>query len=91
MTAVAALIREARLAAGLTQAELAHRAGLSQPAVARLERPGSNPTIATLDRVLRASGRRLELSGAPSAPLDEGQIRSRLALTPAEAPNAPRR
>ena len=50
------LIRDARRAAGLTQAELAARLGISQSAIAKLEREGSNPTVETLDRVLRAHG-----------------------------------
>jgi predicted transcriptional regulator len=42
------LIREARAEAGLTQSELAERAGTTQAAVARLERPGANPRLDTL-------------------------------------------
>jgi len=41
---------------GLTQSELARLAGVSQPAIAQLESPGSNPTISTLTRVARAMG-----------------------------------
>src|SRR6267378_5076379 len=41
---------------GLTQAELAKLAGVSQPAIAQLESPDSNPTIDTLNRVARAMG-----------------------------------
>jgi len=44
------LIREARRRAGLTQAELAARAGTAQPAVARWE---SGSTAVSLDDVLR--------------------------------------
>ncbi|MGI9119261.1 MAG: helix-turn-helix domain-containing protein [Acidimicrobiales bacterium] len=50
------LIREARLRAGLTQAELARRAGTSQPAIARYERGDVSPRVATLDRIIRACG-----------------------------------
>jgi len=55
------LIRDARREAGLTQAELAGRLGVSQSAIAKLERAGSNPTVETLDRVLRPTGHRLQL------------------------------
>ena len=61
---VASLIRTARRRAALTQAELAERAGTSQPAVARYERGTAMPTIPTLERLLAACGRRLQLSAA---------------------------
>lgn len=78
-------LTDARRAAGLTQAELARRLGTSQPAVAKLERPGANPTVRTLDRALRASGHRLEL-GAPRVPVtvDVTLIDEQLALAPAD-------
>jgi transcriptional regulator with XRE-family HTH domain len=80
-----ALIRAARAEAGLTQAELARRLRTSQPAIVKLERPGANPTVRTLDRVLRATGHRLELSAPEWTPLvDESLIRQQLALPPAE-------
>lgn len=82
----AQLLREARLRAGLTQTELATRAGVTQPVVSRAEAAGANPRIATLDRLLRAAGARLELT-APEQRLpevDEGQILDLLGLTPAE-------
>lgn len=80
-----ALIRAARAEAKLTQAQLARRLGTSQPAIVKLERPGANPTVRTLDRVLRATGHRLELSApAWSAGVDESQLRERLRLTPAQ-------
>jgi transcriptional regulator with XRE-family HTH domain len=80
--AASTLLRTARHRAGLTQAELAGRAGLSQAEVARLERAGSNPTAATLERLVRATGHRLELGQADD--VDETQLRERLRLTPAE-------
>jgi len=66
MLEVATLLREARHAAGLTQAALAERLDVSQAAIAKLERQGANPTVDTLDNVLRATGHRLELSAAPA-------------------------
>ena len=79
------LLRDARLRAGLTQADLARRLGVSQAAVAKLERPAANPTVDTLDRVLWATGHRLTLD-APTRPpgVDESLIRRQLELTPAE-------
>jgi len=85
MVDAAKLIRDARLAAGLTQSELARRMGTTQSAVARLERPGSNPRLETLEDALRASGNRLEARvHRQKAGLDEAQIRDRLRMTPAE-------
>jgi uncharacterized protein len=52
----ARLIKEARTAAGLTQAELARRARTSQPAVAAYESGDKVPTVGTLERLLRAAG-----------------------------------
>lgn len=65
------LIREARRRAGLTQAELAARAGTSQPGIARWE---SGRTAVSLDDVLRVVGLcgfDLELSLVPR---DESDI-----------------
>jgi transcriptional regulator with XRE-family HTH domain len=79
------LIRRARGDAGLTQAQLAARLGVSQAALARLERSGANPTVGTLDRVLRAAGRRLDLRlGRPASTVDEGLLAEALRLSPAE-------
>ncbi len=50
---------------GLTQAELAKLAGVSQPAIAQLESPDSNPTIDTLNRVAGAMGAQIDFH--PSA------------------------
>jgi transcriptional regulator with XRE-family HTH domain len=80
-----ALVRHARTAAGLTQAELARRLGTSQPAIVKLERPGANPTVRTLDKVLRATGHQLELAAPPWSPAaDPTLIRKQLELSPAQ-------
>lgn len=50
----AKLIRDARTKAGLSQAVLATRAKTSQPAIARYETGAATPSLATLDRILRA-------------------------------------
>ncbi|CAN5224246.1 hypothetical protein BH20ACT22_BH20ACT22_23540 [soil metagenome] len=56
MSIAAKLIREARLAAELTQGELARRSRTSQSAVAAYESGAKVPTSETLDRLLRATG-----------------------------------
>lgn len=62
----ASLIRAARTAAGLTQAQLAARAGTSQSAVARYESGAASPSVRTLERLLRAAGQRIELASQPT-------------------------
>jgi len=63
------LLREAREAAGLTQADLAERLGVSQQAVAQAERPNANPTVALLATWSRALGveLRIELGSSGSS------------------------
>ncbi len=51
------LLREARRAAGLTQAALAAGVKTSQSAVARYEAGTTTPSLATLERLLGACGR----------------------------------
>jgi DNA-binding XRE family transcriptional regulator len=50
-----------RVEHGLSQAELARRCGVSQPAIARLERGEHEPRLATLRRVAHAFGADLVL------------------------------
>ena len=54
-------LRWARQEAGLSQAELASRVGVSQQQIAKLEKPGANPSIATLRKVAAALGVRVQL------------------------------
>jgi transcriptional regulator with XRE-family HTH domain len=80
-----ALIREARNAEGITQAQLARRLGITQPSVARLESAGNEVTVATLQKALNAMGRALELTVVkrPSS-VDETLLHRTLRLTPDE-------
>lgn len=85
MHAAARLIREARSAEGLTQAELGRRLGISQAAVAQLERPAVNPTVTRLDEVLRAVGRQLVLHAEPATDnIDETLLARNLRMSPLE-------
>lgn len=77
------LIREARLAEGLTQAQLARRLGISQPSVARMEAAGDQITVATLRRALNACRRGLVLQAVEWKPsYDESLLRSTLRIPP---------
>lgn len=49
-------VRTARQRTGLTQAELAQRAGLGQPAISLIEAGQANPTVQTLQQVADALG-----------------------------------
>jgi transcriptional regulator with XRE-family HTH domain len=81
----AALLRGSRRQAGLTQRQLALRLGVSQAAIAKLERPGANPTFATLAEALWATGHRLKLEApARHGGVDESLIRRQLELSPSE-------
>jgi DNA-binding XRE family transcriptional regulator len=64
-TALAALLK-ARKDAGLTQAEVASRMGVSQPVLARIESSLGNrehaPSLSTLRRYATACGKRLVIS-----------------------------
>jgi DNA-binding XRE family transcriptional regulator len=51
-----ARLRELRLAAGLTQAELARRTGIHRPNIARVEAGRHTPSLETLSRLAVAIG-----------------------------------
>ena len=57
----ARVVREMRSEAGLTQAELAARAGMSQPEISRLETGlgKQGPSVETIGRLAQACNRRL--------------------------------
>lgn len=55
-----AIIRDTRTRTGLTQAQLAERAGTSQPVVSAYEHGRRDPALSTLSRLVRAAGAVLE-------------------------------
>lgn len=55
-SAVASLLRERRLAAGLNMAQVARKAGLSQPMIGFVEQGARKPTLDTLLRICDALG-----------------------------------
>ena len=77
----AELIRVARRRGGLSQAELAERAGTSQPVISAYENGRRDPTTRTLRRLVAAAGGRLELRLAveppdippPTSPKEHGE------------------
>ena len=66
VASVATVIKSARAEAGLSQTELAKRAGTSQPALARYETGAAVPSVGTLERLLSACGQELELRAVPA-------------------------
>lgn len=81
----AALVRTARQEARLTQSELSRRAGTTQSVIARMESPMSNPTVSSLEQVLAAVDRSVELTPAATLPsVDRTQIVEQLRLSPAQ-------
>ena len=60
-------VRERRLALGLSQTELAARAGMTQPALSRLEAGGVIPTIPLLERISAALDADLIVQISPHA------------------------
>ena len=60
-------VRELRVQQGLSQTELARRAGMTQPAVARFEAGGTVPTLPVLERLARSLGAELTVQLAPSS------------------------
>ena len=62
-----ATLQAIRAQAGLTQAELAERAGTSQATISAYESGAKQPSVATFSRLLAAAGARLavEAGGAP--------------------------
>jgi transcriptional regulator with XRE-family HTH domain len=55
-------VRDARLAAGISQSELARRLGVSPPYVVRIERGQENPTAGQLFNIASALGAAFRLS-----------------------------
>lgn len=79
------LIRTRRSAYGLTQEQLARRAGTTQAALSRLERGELSPTVATLERLLGCLGEELELGAHRSAlQVDRDHLRDHRNRVPSE-------
>ena len=81
----ALLVREARSKAGLSQREMARRAGTSQSVVARIEAGQTRPGSETLSRLLAAAGFELRAELVPLPVIDTHMLEDVariLALTP---------
>lgn len=74
------LVREARRRAGLTQTELAERAGTTQSAIARLERGVGRPTMERISALVEACGLELQVRLVPSDAHDWSMVEQNVAL-----------
>src|ERR1700709_25598 len=66
------LARSARSASGLTQGELATRSGIAGSSLSLIEHGKREPTVATLDTLLRATGQTVVIS--PTVRSDAARI-----------------
>lgn len=53
---------EARIEEGLSQQELADRCGMKASNLCRLENGNGNPSVATLEKIAKGLGRKLEIN-----------------------------
>ena len=59
------IVHDRRTDLGLTQAELAERAGMTQPQLSRLESGGATPTVPLLARLAAALDAELDITFRP--------------------------
>jgi hypothetical protein len=80
------LIKEARLRAGLSQAQLGLRAGVPRQQIGRWERGRVVPSFETVRKLIRACGLELTfgIANADDGGHDRALIARRLAMTPSE-------
>jgi transcriptional regulator with XRE-family HTH domain len=80
------LLRATRERHGLSQSALARRASTTPRQIGRIERGEISPSVATLERVLRTMGERLELDAvtAESGNASDVELREAQALTRTE-------
>jgi transcriptional regulator with XRE-family HTH domain len=78
----AALIREARLRARMTQTELAEKTGRDRSVIARWEQGGVSPTIDNLITVIHACGFDLPLTLVPRDTSRDSRLEEGRQLSP---------
>ena len=67
-TTAGRLLRDARRRAGLSQRQLASRAGVAQSVISAYESRRRQPSLPTLGRLIEASGHELDLTLTPMSP-----------------------
>lgn len=82
-TVAAGLIRLARSKTGLTQSELANRAGVSQQVISAYETGRMDPTLSSLERLVAATGLEMRIRLEPADDHDSA-LEAYLETLPAE-------
>ena len=72
------LLQEARRRSGLSRRKLAGRGGTSASTLSAYESGASVPSVATLERLLRAAGFETEVSLRPAPPSDERELTEKI-------------
>jgi len=75
----AVLLQEARRRSGLSRRKLAQRGGTSASTLSAYESGTSVPSVATLERLLRAAGFEAEVTLRPAHPTDERELTEEIA------------
>lgn len=78
------MVRDARRRSGLSQRQLAERAGVPQPMLSLIERGRQDPRFGTLRRLLRACDADLDVVPLSGVGIDRTQFIETLRLTPTE-------
>jgi transcriptional regulator with XRE-family HTH domain len=79
-----AVIREARLRAGLSQGQLGEMIGRDRTQIARWERDAVSPSFDVVMEIVRVSGFDLLLDLQPRIPVDDAVIQEWVELSPQE-------
>jgi transcriptional regulator with XRE-family HTH domain len=85
MAEMAEMLLQARRAAGLSQEELARRAGTSRPTLSAYEHGRKSPTVDTLGRLLAEAGHELVVVPVPRV-VEHVTSRGRVVVTLSELP-----
>jgi uncharacterized protein len=72
-TLAAGLLLDARRRAGLSQEEVASRAGVARPSISLYETGKKDPSVTMLNRLIEACGMELLLHAEPLSPAARGQ------------------
>ncbi len=91
LTLAGALLLDARRRYGLTEAELAERAGVVRPLISQYETGKKDPSVSMLARLLDACGMELRMQAAIVTDSDRDQYRSDREVGPGQAQRNPER